>query len=257
MNRRKFINSAASAGLASSAAAAASGRPEIYELRYFRLRNGSQVQRTTDFLGKHFLPAAQRAGAGSIGFFNALIGEQSPFVLSLTSFASLAALESAMEKIAGDKVFQKAALEYSSMTELSYMRMENSLLRAFEGWPAVTPPKPLAQGAHIFELRTYESNNRQAAARKIKMFNDAEAGIFKRLGMQPVFFGETIVGRDLPNLTYMLAYENLAAREKLWADFGRDPEWQKLRARPELADALIVSNISNMILRPLPFSPVR
>lgn len=257
MNRRQFINAAASAGLAGSAAAAAAAKPAIYELRYFRLRNGSQVQRTNDFLDKHLLPAAQRAGAGSIGFFSALIAEQSPFALSLMSFPSMAAMEAAMDKLAADNTFRKAADEFSSMTELSYMRMENSLLRAFASWPAVTPPKPLQQGTHIFELRTYESNNRKASARKIKMFDDAEAGIFKRLGMQPVFFGETIVGRNLPNLTYMLAYESLAAREKLWGDFGRDPEWQKLRSQPELADALIVSNISNAILRPLPFSPIR
>jgi hypothetical protein len=257
MNRRRFLNSAALAPLAGAAAQGATTRPCIYELLYFRLRNGSQVQRTNDFLGKHFLPAAQRIGAGPVGFFNALIGEQSPFVLALISFPSLAAFETAMEKLAADKAFQKAGDEYASMTELSYMRMENSLLRAFDAWPALTPPQPLEQGAHIFELRTYEANNRRASARKIKMFNDAEAAIFKRLGMQPVFFGETLVGRNLPNLTYMLTYDSLAAREKLWGDFGRDPEWQKIRSQPELADALIVSNISNMILRPLPFSPIR
>jgi NIPSNAP protein len=257
MNRRQFLNSTAAAGLAASAAPAAPAKSAIYELLYFRLRNGSQVQRTADFLGKHFRAAFERGGAGPMGFFNAVIGEQSPFVLALITFPSLAAIDAAMDRLAADKDFQKAADEYSSMTELSYIRMENSLLRAFDGWPSPTPPKPPAQGAHIFELRTYESNNVKASRRKIKMFNDAEAAIFKRLGMQPVFFGETIVGRNLPNLTYMLTFDNLAAREKLWGDFGRDPEWQKLRAQPDLADALIVSNISNTILRPLPFSPIR
>jgi hypothetical protein len=49
----------------------------------------------------------------------------------------------------------------------------------------------------------------------------------------------------------------MAARDKAWRAFGADPEWQKLRGQPELADALIVSNISNAILRPLGFSPIR
>jgi hypothetical protein len=89
------------------------------------------------------------------------------------------------------------------------------------------------------------------------MFDDGEAAIFRRLGMQPVFFGQTIVGRNLPNLTYMLTFDDLAARDRLFAAFGADPEWKKLRAQPELADALIVSNISNTILRPLPFSAIR
>src|SRR6185295_4472919 len=231
MNRRKFLNSAA-AGMAagSPAAAAASANNAIFELRYFRLRNGNQMQRTSDFLSKTLMPALERAGAKPAGFFNALIAEQSPFALALVSYPSLAAVGDVWNKLAADKTFQRGADEYSSMTELSYIRMENALLRAFDGWPSITAPKPMQQGTHIFELRTYESNNVKASKRKVKMFNDAESGIFKRLGMQPVFFGETIVGRNMPNLTYMVTFDSLAAREKIWGDFGKDPEWQKLRA---------------------------
>ena len=89
------------------------------------------------------------------------------------------------------------------------------------------------------------------------MFDDAEIGIFRRLGMTPVFFGQTLIGRNLPNLSYMLAFDDLAARERLWRTFGADAEWQKLRVQPGLSDAEIVSSISNTILRPLPFSPLR
>jgi hypothetical protein len=89
------------------------------------------------------------------------------------------------------------------------------------------------------------------------MFDDEEIAIFRRCGILPVFFGETIVGTHMPNLTYMVAYDDLAARDKAWRAFGADPDWQRLRARPDLADAEIVSNISNAILRPLPFSDIR
>ena len=61
----------------------------------------------------------------------------------------------------------------------------------------------------------------------------------------------------MPNLTYMLAYDDLAARDKNWKVFGSSPEWMKLRATPGFADAEIVSNISNVFLSPLPFSPIR
>jgi hypothetical protein len=89
------------------------------------------------------------------------------------------------------------------------------------------------------------------------MFGDGEIAIFRRCGMLPVFFGQTVIGRDLPNLTYMLAFDDLAARDKAWGAFGKDSDWQKLRATPGLSDAEIVSNISNAILRPLAFSPIR
>jgi hypothetical protein len=99
--------------------------------------------------------------------------------------------------------------------------------------------------------------NDKAGSKKDKMFEDGEAAIFKKLGMQTVFFGRTIAGRNMPSLTYMLGYDDLAAREKMWAAFGRDPEWQKLRATPGLSDAEVVSNITSTLLRPLPFSMIR
>ncbi len=247
---------AAAAG-ASAGAAQAASRQAIFELRYIRMRNGTQGQRTSEFLAKDYLPALRRAEAGPCGFFGAVIGEQSPFVLSLVSYPSLAAMEVSMDKMASDAEFQKGFDEYNSMTELSYIRMESSLLRAFRTMPNIELP-PAAGAPRIFELRTYESSNVKAGKRKVKMFDDdGEIDIFRRCNMLPVFFGEAIAGQNLPNLTYMLAFEDLAARDKAWRAFGSHPDWQKLRARPELADALLVSNISNAILRPLPFSQIR
>jgi hypothetical protein len=46
-------------------------------------------------------------------------------------------------------------------------------------------------------------------------------------------------------------------RDKAWAAFGQDPDWQRMRALPGLSDAEIVSNISNAILRPLAGSDIR
>jgi hypothetical protein len=109
----------------------------------------------------------------------------------------------------------------------------------------------------IFELRTYESQSFVTLARKVSMFNNGEMQIFERLGMRPVFFGETIVGPKQPNLMYMLSYDDLAAHDKLWHDFGTDAEWRKLSGRAELKDSEIVANISNVILRPLTFSGIR
>ena len=255
MNRRNLITGAAALSVPAPGATA---KNATYELRYFRMRNGSQIQRTSDFLSKVYLPAAQRLGIGPVGFFNALIGEQSPFVLVLTSYPSIASMEIAMEKLAADKEFQKGVGEFDSAGELSYIRMENSVLRAFDSIPSIEVPASDAKRApRIFELRTYESPNARASKTKIKMFDDAEIKIFRRCGMLPVFFGETLIGRNLPNLTYMLAYDDLAARDKVWKTFGADPEWQRLRATPGLTDPEIVSNISNSILRPMAFSPIR
>lgn len=233
--------------------------PAFFELRTFRLRSGKQVERTMDYLRRGWLPASQRAGVGPVGFFNALVGQGSPFILTITSFPTLNAIPELGGKLAADKEFQAVLEEYNpSNGEISYIRMDNTMLMAFPSMPTVAvPPTDADRPARIFELRTYESPTEFALWRKIKMFGDGEIDAFRRCGMLPVFFGSALFGRDMPSLTYMLAFDDWAAREKAWAAFGKDPGWLKLRATPGLSDAEIVSNISNTLLRPLPFSPIR
>ena len=236
----------------------AQAKRAFLELRYFKMRNGHQVERTTTYLQKGWLPAAGRAAIHPLGFFSAVVAPEAPFILRLASYGSLAALEAAREQMAADREFQAAADEFNSMAELSYMRMESSILWAFPAMPEVeVPPAAPGRAARIFELRTYESPNEQASDRKVKMFGDGEIAIFRKSGMLPVFFGQTIIGGNMPNITYMLAYDDLAARDRTWRAFSADPAWQKLRATPGLSDAEIVNNISNAFLRPLPFSPIR
>lgn len=244
--------------LLDSNAAEAQGN-SIIELRYIRMRNTAddQMRRTTDFLKNTAVPALKRAGAGPLGFFSSVIAPESPFILALASFPSLAALEAARQKEAADQEYIRGRDAYNSGPGRGYERLDSSLLRCFDVMKQVAPPPADGKRSRVFELRMYESNNTTTLARKIKMFNEGEAAIFKRLGMQPVFFGETIVGSQQPNLKYMLSYEDLAARDRLWQAFGSDPEWNQLKNRPGLSDPEIVANISNVILRSLPFSLIR
>ncbi len=63
-------------------------------------------------------------------------------------------------------------------------------------------------------------------------------------------------GANMPNLTYMLVYEDMAAHDKQWSAFSADPEWKKLSTTPGYTDAEIVSNISNAYLRPAAYSQI-
>jgi len=230
MNRRKALThlGAVSAAASPLLAAETPSQPEYYEIRYYQLRNG---------YSKRMLPA-KPAGKGPIGVFNPVFGENTPYVLVLMPHQTFADAENAPD------------------LDFDYVRYERTILRAFAGMPRLRIP-PESKAPHIFELRTYESDSAATLKRKVGMFNGGEMEIFQRLGMNPVFFGEALVGPKLPHLTYMLAYEDLAARDRLWKEFGSDPAWLKLRATPGLADSDIVSNISNIILRPAAVSDIR
>lgn len=230
---------------------------QYLELRWFYLRNGSHAPRMLDLLKNHWTPAAARVSASPMGFFQPMIGEQNPSVLMVSAFRSPDEAAGAFDRLMGDAQFA-AAYAAANKPEPAFTRMEATLLRAFAGMPSVTPlPATAHNGSHIFELRTYESNTMLSLQTKLEMFNGGEIGIFQRLGMMPVFFGEAIFGSNLPSLTYMLAFEDLASRERLWKNFIADAEFTKLRSKAGYSDADIVSSISNSLLSPTSFSSIR
>ncbi|MBC7926934.1 MAG: NIPSNAP family protein [Bryobacteraceae bacterium] len=235
-------------------------RPSILELLHIQMRNtqDSMVQRTAEFFSSAYFPALQRAGAGPAGAFNSLIAQDSPFLLLLLQFSDLSAWDASRQKMMADKEYAKARESYGS-GPLPYLRYERTLLRGFPSFPAIEVPEPLPgpNKVRTYEVRTYESNTPGSLARKVKMFDDGEIAIFRKVGMVPVFFGETLIGRNMPNLVYMVGFEDLAARERIWSAFISSPDWQKLRAQPGLSDGEIVSNISNSLVRPTAFSAIR
>ena len=124
---------------------------------------------------------------------------------------------------------------------------------AFEDMPGLEIP--VSNEGRIFELRIYESHSDIAGRKKIDMFNEGgEIAIFRKTGLSPVFFGETLFGPSMPNLTYMLGFTSMAERDAAWQRFIDDPEWHALRDQLIYKDT--VSNITDFILRPTSFSQI-
>ncbi len=122
-------------------------------------------------------------------------------------------------------------------------------------WPRLTPPPATAaKSKRIFQMRTYESPSEQAHIRKVEMFNSGEYACFQAAGFHPVFFGDTLIGSRMPCLTYMLSLSSLDEYNARWDAFRNHPDWKKLSANPRYSYEPIVSNITNLILSPLPSS---
>src|SRR6266852_2215328 len=140
MTRRKFIPTA---GIAAGAGLAAdTPQNAIIELRRVQLRTSGDNQRDRPivFLDKHALPAFQKAGAGPAGFFASSIGPNTPFILCVVSYPSLAAMEQIRGKMAADTDYQRAVEAFNSRPGLNYVRIDSSLLRTFDSFPTVGPP---------------------------------------------------------------------------------------------------------------------
>jgi len=88
------------------------------------------------------------------------------------------------------------------------------------------------------------------------MFNSGEFDVFQRAGFWQVFYGDTLVGPRMPNLTYMIGFPDLAERARMWKNFGSDPGWKKLSGSARYNFEEIVSNITNVILSPASYSQI-
>ncbi len=256
MTRRTLIAASAAAVAGASAAEQTQSPRSLYEIRIFRLRNGAENQRqkTVAFL-KAYAPLAKAAGAGPVAAFASSIGEDTPYLLAITAFKGYSEMEACQAKLRANPEYNKARAEWYSGGR-PYEREEVGLLAAFPGFPVMTPPPTEGRkGGRIFELRTYELETAAAVERKIKMFEVGETAIFVRAGMLPVFFGETIFGKNVPSVVYMLGFDNLAARESAGRVSGADPEWKKLGE--QFPDVATVPKLSIAFLSPLPFSDVR
>lgn len=229
--------------------------PEYYELRLYHIRRGPKQKLLQDYHRDVLIPTLNRYDIGPVGVFEPSIGPDSPTVYLLIPYKTIESFAGLSGRLASDNEYKKAGASFLNLpsSDPVYVRAESSLMVAFSGMPRLEAPK---KQPRIFELRTYESPNKKANQKKIEMFNTAEIPIFRRTGLRPVFFGETLIGARLPNLTYMVTFADMAERESNWAKFGADPEWKKLSSSPEFGDPEMVSNISNTILRPAAHSQI-
>lgn len=264
MQRRDFVTSSliaagslAAAQNSASAAQEAASSSEYYELRLYHMRRGPQTKMVDDFFREVALPAIKRAGIGPVGFFNVTVGPDSPTLYMLIPHKNLESFATASARVSADPEYRKAGAAFlnTPATDPAYVSSESSLMVSFEGTKLEAPS--LDNKGRVFELRTYESHSKAANKKKIEMFAKmGEIAIFRRTGLQPVFFGETLIGSRLPNLTYMLTFPDMAARDKNWGAFVGDPEWKKLSATPGYTDPEIVTNISSAFLRPTAYSQI-
>jgi hypothetical protein len=102
----------------------------------------------------------------------------------------------------------------------------------------------------LYELRTYEIAPGKMRAIADRFANITIPRFFKKHGIKPVMFWETVVGTS-NHFVYLVEWESLAEREQRWDAFVSDPEWIAARNETE-RESVIVLRYTNTILREVP-----
>ncbi|MFC2112720.1 NIPSNAP family protein [Bacteroidota bacterium] len=231
---------------------------DYYQIKIYSIDNETQEKRIDAYLEKAFIPALHRAGINSVGVFkpiedDPLSGKRIFVWIPFKAADEFAKLPGILDK---DEQYLKDGKDYieAAHDNAPYARIESILLRSFKGMPIFQVPEhPTAKSERIYELRSYQGATEKIYERKVEMFNDAgEIELFIKLGFQPVFFGEVILGSDMPNLMYMTSFSDKAAQDEYWKAFVDSPEWQKMKEIDRYKNT--VSHIDKFLLHPADYS---
>jgi hypothetical protein len=239
-----------------STMAAEDGR-QYYELRVYTTKSETQQKQVTEYWQNAAVPAYNRMGIKPIGVFTPVEDSPTNKIYVLIPFDSLNQFSEVASKLAADSTYQKASEEFMAVpkNDPAYVRFDSSLLIAMEGMKRLeAPPSSAEKKPWIFELRTYTSHNEAKGINKVEMFNAGEIPVMKEVGLSPVFFAQSIVGSEMPNLIYMVSGENMDEHKKHWKGFGPNPTWKKMSGDPKYKDN--VAKIMNVFLKRTPASQI-
>ncbi len=228
---------------------------EYYELRVYRIPSAAKQKIVSDYLEKALVPALNRMGIDRVGVFTLKDTPDDFSIFVLVPYATLEAFSELNPKLASDDDYQETAANLFALSkdDPAYTRIDSRLMKAFAGMPVLEAPSKAAK-TRILELRIYESHNQNAALRKVEMFNKGEAELMRKVKLGPVFFGETLISNDVPNLTYMLSADDMESHKQHFKDFLAHPDWEQMKKIERYKDT--VSKITSHFLLPTSYSQI-
>ncbi|MGV3484076.1 MAG: NIPSNAP family protein [Planctomycetaceae bacterium] len=243
-----------------AASAQAADQPnarQFYEIRHYTIKDEAGEAAVDAYLKDALIPALERQGVAPVGVFVSAPQDQNAqrrivVVMPIKNAGQVLAIR---KKLAKDSEYQQAAAEFLARenNNPAYGRIISELSVAMDCMEnLVVPDGTLDNPDRVYELRTYESANERLGDLKVDMFNSGEVPIFHATGITPVFISQTVVGPQMPSLTYLSVFANDAARLKAWDDFRANPDWKVLSAEKKYLGT--VSRIDKYILVAKPYS---
>ena len=259
MKRREFIKSSVigapvvASGLTLPGFSNQSAEKEIIELREYVLVSSGMQTNLDSYLNEALIPAFNKYGIRHIGAFSEYGNFEPVKIYLLIPYPSVNAYFEIPNLIRKDENYLKASSDYHNLPpdQKVYDRYNADLLVAFDGMPKLVAG---SGPAGLYELRTYEGYSEDAVQRKVRMFNVVELDIFKKVGLNPIFIGEVVAGKNLPFLTYMVSFADMEERDRIWGVFRADSDWNRVRLDPQYANT--VSRTIKKFLLPLPYTQI-
>jgi hypothetical protein len=262
MKRREFLT-AGTAGLAAlatttTAMAQQQRNTEYIEVRKYTVKDADKRAQLVNILDKALIPALNRQGLEPVGVLipEAKAEKELQFALNVFVIVPHKTTETFVNvnaKLVADMEYRKAAEPIFNTTSKNpvYTDCETFLLQGFPTMPGLETLKLGPE--RVYQLRLYRSFNIERNAAKVNMFDKGgELPLFRKLGLNPIFFGNIVAGTRMPALIYLLGFTSPATKDEAWKTFVAHPQWLAIKNLPEYADT--ATEIDNIMLFPSPGS---
>ncbi len=257
MNRRLFAGALASLAAPPKPARAADSdrRTRFYWLDAFQLKQGTQPGRMNEWFRGALVPRLAKIHNGPVIVLEAQIAPHTPQILLIVGFSAFDEIWDIRAKVMQDEGMLAADAKLQQGPEPPFETQTTTLLEATAFSPEIVGEK--RDTPRLFELRVYHSPTSRQLRALHERFAGPEIKIFHRSGIHPILYGSTVIGGNMPNLTYLTPFDSLAAREKAWAAFGADPEWVKTRNESVQKYGQITAVNDLAIYRAAAYSPIK
>jgi hypothetical protein len=233
-------------------------KQEYYEVKIYRINGATQEAMMDAYLKDAYLPALHRAGIPAVGVFKPIEADTAfgKLIYVFVPFKTIDQYESLADKLAKDQVYAVAGKEFidAPYTNPPFVRYESIFSKAFTHMPQFKVPTfSTPKSERIYEYRSYESATEAKAAKKREMFNEGgEIAIFQSIGANPVFWGEVLLGSQMPRLIYMTTYADMKSHDEHWTAFRNHPDWKRISSMEEYKNT--TSKTRAYLLHPASYS---
>ena len=156
--------------------------------------------------------------------------------------------------IEADPGYQKAHEELERGSEPPFDSLQRVLLAATDFSPEIVPPAEKPKSPRYFEMRVYHSPTERQLRFLHERFSGAEISIFRRSGVHPILYTDTLCGSGHANFTYVIPFATWRIAKGL--ELVARPRLTRGARRVDRQGGQIVDYQNMSLWRAAAFSPI-
>ena len=223
----------------------------LFELRIYHCEPGKRNDLIARFQN-HTTRLFEKHGMTNIGYWLP-VKEDNYSLYYVMAYPDMASREASWKAFSADPVWNE--VKKKSEENGKIVKSVESVYMSPEDFTPRIRPKA-SKKERVFELRIYTCHPGRLPALENR-FRNHTLKLFKKHGMTNIAYWKSVEKDGAqPRLIYFLAHDSEQAGKTSFEQFGKDPEWIRVRDDSE-KDGKIVLKLESVYMKALSFSPYR